>query len=98
MVVLFWPRAGLVFFDAPAGLRKKQAAHLVVLGMGLVLGYVVAARVAGHDGTNAGRCSFLAAPLRFAPWILPGVSGSFLLLLLGLYSGVIDAVANLEAA
>jgi len=41
---------------------------------------------------------FLCGTLAFCAMILPGISGSFILLLLGAYSTVIGAVANLSSA
>ena len=89
---------GLVLASSFLMLRqveKKQAAHLVVLGMGLVLGLLLQ-RVLPVMMAPTPAMLFLGGAIAVCAWILPGISGSFLLLLLGLYSGVIDAVANLR--
>jgi len=39
---------------------------------------------------------FIAGSIAVCAWILPGLSGSFILLILGLYQTVIEAVKNLD--
>ena len=41
---------------------------------------------------------FFGAAVAICAMILPGISGSFILLLLGLYAGVLEAVRNLDVA
>jgi putative membrane protein len=87
---------GLVLASSFLMLRqveRKQAAQLIVLAMGLAVGLVLQ-RLVPVTVVPTSAMLFLGGAIAVCAWILPGISGSFLLLLLGLYGGVIDAVAN----
>ncbi len=89
---------GLVLASSFLMLRqveRKQAAQLIVLALGLAFGLVLQ-RLVPVTMAPTPALLFLGGAIAVCAWILPGISGSFLLLLLGLYSGVIDAVANLR--
>lgn len=71
-------------------------AHRVGLGLlgvavGGGLGFVSAAALPEHPAAL-----FLGGAIAICAWILPGVSGSFILLLLGLYPAVIRAISELR--
>ncbi|QLC74196.1 DUF368 domain-containing protein [Pseudomonas sp. LPB0260] len=64
-----------------------------VLGMGFAYWITVAAPVQwGHDPLSL----FLAGAIAICAMILPGISGSFILVLLGLYPFVLGAVKSLD--
>ena len=89
---------GLVLASSFLMLRqveRKQAAQLIVLAVGLAVGLVLQ-RLVPVTVVPTPAMLFLGGAIAVCAWILPGISGSFLLLLLGLYGGVIDAVANLR--
>ena len=76
----------LVFREVPVG---------VALGCGIAIGLIVTRLVPVETGVTplalfAGGCIAVCA------WILPGLSGSFVLLTLGLYQPVITALRNLD--
>lgn len=63
------------------------------LGAGLAWWITVAAPIQwGHDPLSL----FVAGAIAICAMILPGISGSFLLVLMGLYSHVLGAVKNLD--
>jgi putative membrane protein len=89
---------GLVLASSFLMLRqveRKQAAQLILLALGLAVGLVLQ-RLVPVTVVPTPAMLFLGGAIAVCAWILPGISGSFLLLLLGLYGGVIDAVANLR--
>ncbi len=89
---------GLVLASSFLMLRqveRKQAAQLILLALGLAVGLVLQ-RLVPVTVVPTQAMLFLGGAIAVCAWILPGISGSFLLLLLGLYGGVIDAVANLR--
>jgi putative membrane protein len=63
--------------------------------LGLVLG-LVAANVGGIPVYDHPAVTFVAGAVAVCAWILPGVSGSFMLLLLGQYQRVIRALADFD--
>ena len=74
--------------------RNRTIEHFLVLGIGLALGLLLQ-RLLPVTLEATPWAMFLGGAIAVCAWILPGISGSFLLLLLGLYSGVIAAVASL---
>ena len=89
---------GLVLASSFLMLRqveRKQAAQLILLALGLAVGLVLQ-RLVPVTVVPTPAMLFFGGAIAVCAWILPGISGSFLLLLLGLYGGVIDAVANLR--
>ena len=67
-------------------------AHLI-LGILVAYGVSVVAPVKGSDSTLY---LFMSGSVAICAMILPGISGAFILLLLGMYSQVISAVKSLE--
>jgi putative membrane protein len=79
---------------APRRLRAASGRHaLLVLGAAAVTAVVLGVRPVA-DGTPPLAFLALAGAVAVCAMILPGVSGSFLLLLLGAYEPVIAAVAD----
>jgi putative membrane protein len=89
---------GLVLASAGSMLRQIQLRSipvLLTLFLGMILG-VALQRVLPTVSDPSPLLLFFGGAIAVCAWILPGVSGSFLLLLLGLYGGVIDAVARVD--
>lgn len=73
----------------------KNALQLIALGMGLTLTYLLSnASEMALDGNYL--TMFIAGSIAVCAMILPGISGSYILVLLGLYSVFIDALANTQ--
>ena len=75
----------------------RTVEHFLVLGIGLALGLLLQRLLPVTLEATPG-AMFMGGAVAICAWILPGISGSFLLLLLGLYSGVLAAVASLAWA
>ncbi|MGB1189238.1 MAG: DUF368 domain-containing protein [Pseudomonadales bacterium] len=73
--------------------RNRTIEHFIVLGIGLAVGLLLQRLLPVTLEATPGTM-FMGGAIAICAWILPGVSGSFLLLLLGLYSGVLAAVAS----
>ena len=87
---------GLILYSAFEIGRARRLSGLATLGLaGVLCGLLVAAvdPFAAEPGLAA---FFLGGALAVGAWLLPAVSGSFVLLLLGLYVGVLDAVATFD--
>lgn len=89
---------GLILASAMVLLQSVEK-WSVVLVLGLLVGVGVAVSIAlspvvGLDMGYAG--VFIAAFLAICAMILPGISGSFILVLLGMYSTVLLAIRNLD--
>jgi putative membrane protein len=77
-------------------LRAGNAWH-VLLGVVVAFGTFVGLGASGGIFLEASVLTFfIGAAIAVCAWILPGVSGSFLLLLLGLWQPVVDAVADVH--
>ena len=61
---------------------------LVSLGIGLI---------PAHETTATYPLIYVGATLAFGAWILPGISGSFVLLILGVWSTMMQAIVSFEA-
>lgn len=99
---------GAVAGSVPAVYRKSQIQRFqwrvpvyVLLGMALVL-LLNHLPVPAHESAAGGAGRFLllllAGVLSAAALVLPGISVSYLLLLLGLYDGTMNAIARLDLA
>jgi putative membrane protein len=62
---------------------------------GIVIAYVIT-EITPAETTNAGWFIFLSGAIAICAMILPGISGSFILLLLGKYTYIIGAVGELK--
>lgn len=67
----------------------------LALGVGVAIGMVVV-RIVPVEAEISGLALFVGGCIAVCAWILPGLSGSFLLLVLGLYQTVIAAIKNFE--
>jgi len=67
----------------------------LAVGIGVAVGMVVV-RVVPFEAEISGFVLFAGGCIAVCAWILPGLSGSFLLLVLGLYQTVIAAIKNFE--
>jgi len=89
---------GLVAASAGSMLRQirtRDGFVLLTLIIGLFIGlWLQRTLPAVADPTPL--VLFLGGAIAICAWILPGVSGSFLLLLMGLYGGVLDAIARVD--
>ncbi len=83
---------GLICISVVVISRQAKLTHLLSLGLfGLVIGVSLALGDAGSlEPTRA--TLFFAGMLAVCAWILPGVSGSYLLLVIGLYADVLLAI------
>jgi putative membrane protein len=67
----------------------------LAMGTGIALGLTVS-HVQPFDAEVSPLTLFFGGCIAVCAWILPGLSGSFILLILGLYQTVIGAIKNLE--
>lgn len=73
----------------------KTGSQLIALGLGLLVTYVLS--VAPAIATEGNYLTmFTAGSIAMCAMILPGISGSYILVLLGLYSVFIDALVNAQ--
>ncbi len=71
----------------------------LVQGLALLAGTVIAVMIGLAPGLSGGGSAlvfFLSGMLAICAMILPGISGSFILLLLGMYQPVLEAVKSLQ--
>jgi putative membrane protein len=73
----------------------KRFPELILLTVGIVLAYGLSVSTAGSMEGNY-LSLFLAGSIALCAMILPGISGSFILVLLGLYPVFINALDNFE--
>lgn len=91
---------GLILISTHLVVREIQQwnwSRFVSLGLGAVFAYWITVALPlqlGQDPLSL----FFAGAIAICAMILPGVSGSFILVLLGLYSVVLTAVKNLDVA
>jgi len=74
-------------------LNKWNLIHILALLLGVVVAYFITV-IPAFDGNNAPWFMFIAGALAICAMILPGISGSFILVLLGVYKPVLDALHN----
>lgn len=74
-------------------IKHKKAAHFLWLIPGIAFGYWIGSMtsIPFPDNNSA---VFVAGGIAICAMILPGISGSFILLLIGMYETLINAVAN----
>ena len=89
---------GLVFVSVFLVLRQLHRFGFDIgigIGVGIIFGYSITSMVPlSVEPTPLNL--FLGGMLAISAWILPGISGSFILLILGLYRFVIEAIAELN--
>jgi len=76
-------------------IRRWNAAALIALVLGVLCAWYITVASPMHWGQDY-LGLFFAGAIAICAMILPGISGSFLLLLMGLYHFVLGAVKNLE--
>lgn len=76
-------------------IRRWNAAALIALVLGVLCAWYITVASPMHWGQDY-LSLFFAGAIAICAMILPGISGSFLLLLMGLYHFVLGAVKNLE--
>lgn len=76
-------------------LSRWQARHVAVFGVGAILAYAVTSLPPSPVEPGLGMV-FLSGMIAVCAMILPGISGSFILLLLGMYHYIFGAVKALE--
>lgn len=67
----------------------------IALGSGIAIGFLVT-RLVPVEAEVTALALFTGGCIAVCAWILPGLSGSFILLTLGLYQAVIDAIKSLD--
>lgn len=74
-------------------LDKWNFIHIVALIIGAIIAYIITVIPALHSN-NTPWFMFIAGALAICAMILPGISGSFILVLLGAYKPVLNALLN----
>ena len=77
------------------GIARSFRNLLIFGGLGMVLGFGFLS-LPPQDFSGSLAALFFAGMVAVCAWILPGISGSFVLLLLGLYTDVIAAVNAMD--
>ncbi len=79
--------------------RQNTLWHLATSGaLGLVLGLGLALLAPAQQLEPGNLLLFVGGAIAITAWLLPGVSGSYLLLLMGLYPAFVAAVAGMQLA
>ena len=86
--------ASVVHVGAQSSWRWLATAGLAGLGLGVVVGAVVQSGEPTSEPSTL--AVFVAGALAATAWILPGVSGAFVLVLLGLYEPMLAAVTGTD--
>ena len=76
-------------------IRKWGSAEVVAIGLGAVIAYAITS-IAPAQLTMSPITVFCSGAIAICAMILPGISGSFILLLLGMYANILGAVKGLE--
>ena len=89
---------GVITASAIVIARQQSLRHLLVWGpAGLLFGLLVVTSQVGDGGGEAGKLMiFVGGAIAICAWLLPAISGSFILLLLGLYDNFIQALAAFD--
>ncbi|MFZ9155727.1 MAG: DUF368 domain-containing protein, partial [Schleiferiaceae bacterium] len=85
---------GLIVASLKMLFRDVRGAWLV-FALGIVLGFVLSSMPAGHVALTPA-FTFVAGFLAICAMILPGISGSFILVLLGAYEPILNALHERE--
>lgn len=93
-----------VFFGLIAGalpipwrrMRARSGAHYALAALGVVVAFVLAGFAPQEVAEPALPAVFGAAAIAICAMILPGVSGAYLLLVMGLYETTLDALGGLD--
>ena len=89
---------GLILFSVVEVGRMRRPLTLATLGVaGFALG-LASIWLEPQDGKPSQLAYFIGGALAVSAWLLPAISGSFLLLVLGLYTQVLEALATFDWA
>jgi len=77
-------------------IQKWKITTIAVLIFGAVLAYYITIIPPLNTGSNSSLFLVLAGALAICAMILPGISGAFILLLLGAYKPALDAIHNFD--
>lgn len=80
----------------PADLRRKAPAAVGIFAVAAVLAFVGTGFTSAPHHDPSYPVIFFAAMFAVCALVLPGISGSFLLLALGLYGSIMGSLSNLE--
>jgi putative membrane protein len=89
---------GLVLLSAWIVLRRITRFGLDIgfaIGVGIAFGYIITSAVPLNLSPTPLNL-FFGGVIAISAWVLPGISGSFMLLILGLYRFVIEAISELN--
>jgi len=87
---------GLILASVPfmfSKLEKRTAASFLLLAVGAAIAYGVTSIPPSAGSTNL-IYVFVAGAIAISALVLPGISGSFMLLIMGLYTSIIPTVKN----
>ena len=87
---------GLILYSVFEIGRARRLLGLATFGLAGALGGWFIAALEPFAAVPGLWAFFFGAALAVGAWLLPAVSGSFVLLLLGLYVGVLDAIATFD--
>lgn len=98
-VVLFGFFFGLVVASVYAiGRRVEWSARTgIAFAAGVVIGFVIV-QLTPTSGSTTSLAIFLAGAVAISAMVLPGISGSFILVILGQYDNILDAVRQRDVA
>ncbi len=77
--------------------KKWNTAAIAGLVIGTIVAYLITTLTKSQDSSNLAYI-FLCGAIAICAMILPGISGSFILLLMGAYATILGAVSNLLSA
>ena len=95
---LFFGLIGGAVFYVGAQSHRRWLASIGVVGLALGLSAGLALEPGATNAAPSNTLLFCAGALAATAWILPGVSGSFVLLMLGIYQPLLLALKALELA
>ena len=95
---LFFGLIGGAVFYVGAQSHRRWLASIGVVGLALGLSAGLALEPGATNAAPSNTLLFCAGALAATAWILPGVSGSFVLLMLGIYQPLLQALKALELA
>ena len=89
---------GLILVSGVHMLRQVaswKVGNVVLLLLGIAISHTIGLLTPAHISPGLG-AFFMAGSIAICAMILPGISGSFILLLMGLYTSVMEAVKSLD--
>ncbi len=85
---------GLILASVPymlSQMNEKKAVHLILFFLGAAIAYFITS-LSPSEGSDNYLYIFLAGVIAISALVLPGISGSFMLLLMGLYTTIIPTI------